>query len=277
MKKIKSVTTKIFTKETNEEYTAAYSEFDINGNEIVAIDNDYDGTENAKNVSHYNKDNRCTKLEVYTSGELSETHDFSYREDGKIVSEIITYADESKSIKNYDYQDLKTVITTVDEDGEQEELEILILDSDGNIIEKTVSDYENTVTLHQKAEYQNGKIAKRVDFDSNGAEIHHRLFTYNDNGLINSIKILSPKNEIMDSSVYGYDNQNREIFRSIGTRAKTETVYNDVELTVIQTTSTTSGQILSSTISVFDQEKNPISEEDFATIKKFEYQYFDEN
>ena len=38
MKKIKSVTTKILTKNTGIEHTAAYSEFDINGNEIIASD-----------------------------------------------------------------------------------------------------------------------------------------------------------------------------------------------------------------------------------------------
>ncbi|MCQ2974975.1 MAG: hypothetical protein MJ211_09200 [Bacteroidales bacterium] len=276
MKKIKSISEIVTSKDTGEKYKRAYTEYDENGNEIVSIDYDFSEAINAKNLTKYDDNNRKIQMQIYTEEDvINETHFYFYNEDGKILKEEIDYSEESKSIKNYNYDANNLTIVTVDENNEIEEKEIIIRNEDNNIIEHKVFDYEGNQTIHEILEYSDKKLTLQKNFDEKDNLTNQRYYKYNDKGQIIFVGVANSRRELLDSSTYEYDEKGREIVRTIGTRGKISTEYNDDEHTVTSITQTGSGQIISQTITTLNEENQTLKEEDFANITDYIYEYFD--
>ena len=275
MENIKSVTTKTTDKESGNCFTNSYIEYDQNGNETVSIDYDYDQTINAKNLTAYDAKNRRVELKIFSDEDtINETHFFEYLSDGKIMKETIVYFGDSKSVKTYEYADNRITLTTVDENGDEEEKEIFVTDSDGNVLEHIVTDYDGEQTSHQISEFENGRVVMTKSLDKHGKEINHRIFKYQDDGQISFAGVLNQKKELLDSNSYQYDEKGREILQTIGARGKITTEYDDENLTCTSTTMSSSGRIVGQTVTTFNEDGRPVREEDFSTIREFEYVYY---
>lgn len=274
--KIKSVTQKTTIKETGARYTNAYSEYDQNGNETLAVDYDFDGSETSKTISKFNENNQKAEMQIYCGDpEPNETHIYEYSSDGRIATETIEYQGGFKSVKSYDYSPGKLILITVDEDGNQEEREEFATDSDGNITEHIVIDYNGEQTLHQTSEFADGKLLISKNLDKDNREIDHRIYKYHDNGKLSFLGILNPKKELMDSYAYEYDDKGRETLQTIGSRGKITTEYDDENRTTTTTTTVGTGRIVNQTVTTYNNDGATIREEDFNTIREFEYTLFE--
>ncbi len=269
----KSITINIFNKETSQEWKASYEEFDKQGNEILSEDYDYDGSVNNKIVTKYDEKNRKKEISIYSTDDfLSERHVLEYiGNTDKILAEEIVYADMSKSIKSYTYEDNKVKIITQDEDEEIEEQEFLELDNDGHIIfKKIIDDFEN-VTTNQRAFYENGKLVKRIEYDENDEETQHSEFKYNADNLLIQVKTIGKNGKIFDYNQFEYDDKGREKIRQIGTRGRVETEYNDELRQVISTTKASTGQIFGTSVTTYDEQGRILEEQDTTETKKYVY------
>lgn len=270
--KIKTSTQKTTFKESGECYTNAYSEYDENGNETLSVDYDESESVVSKTVTKYDDQSRKTELQIFSGeDELNETHYFEYAPDGRISKETIEYQGGFKSVKSYTHSDNGLTITTVDEDGNEEEKEVLVSDADGNVTERTVTDYNGEESLHQVSEYTDGKLIISKNLDKDGSEINHRIFKYQEDGKISFVGILNPKKELLDSYSYQYDEKGREVLQTIGTRGKITTEYDDENRTTTVVTSTGTGQVINQTVTSYDENGMTIREEDFSTVREYEY------
>ena len=270
--KIKTSTQKTTFKESGTCYTNAYSEYDENGNETLSIDYDESGVAVSKTITKYDDQNRKIELQIFSGDdELNETHFFEYGSDGRISKETIEYQGGYKSIKSYTHSENGLTITTIDEDGNEEEKEVLVSDANGNVTEHTITDYNGEQSLHQVSEYADGKLIISKNLDKDGSEINHRIFKYQDDGKLTFIGILNPGKELLDSYSYQYDEKGREILQTIGTRGKISTEYDDEKHTTTVVTSTGTGQIVNQTVTSFNEDGMTIREEDFNTIREYEY------
>lgn len=270
--KIKSVAQKTTFKETGASYTNSYSEYDENGNETLSIDYDESGSVVSKTVTKYDDKNRRIEIQIFSDeDELNETHSFEYAPDGRISQETIEYQGGYKSVKSYSHSTNGLTIITVDEDGNEEEKEVLVSDDNGNVTEHTITDYNGEQSLHQVSEYADGKLIISKNLDKDGNEINHRIFKYQDDGKLSFIGILNPGKELLDSYSYQYDEKGREIMQTIGTRGKISTEYDDEKHTTTVVTSTGTGQIVNQTVTSFNEDGMTIREEDFGTVRDYEY------
>ncbi len=272
---IKSVTQKTTIKETGRTFTTAYTEYDAKGNEILSIDYDDNGEVLSKNVTKYNEQGRRTELTIFSDEEtVNETHFYEYTPEGRAAKETIEYEGGFKSVKTYQYTDGGLTLITVDEDGNTEETEKFATDKDGNVTEHTVIDYNGEQTLHQMSEFADGKLIITKNLDRDGREIDHRIYKYDEAGRMSFLGILNPKKELLDSHAYQYDDRGREILQTIGSRGKITTEYNDELRTVTVITSTGTGNIVNQTVSTYNEDGKIVKEEDFNTVREYEYSYF---
>ena len=270
--KIKTSTQKTTFKETGDSYTNAYSEYDENGNETLSVDYDESGSVVSKTVTKYDDQNRRVELQIFSGeDELNETHYFEYASDGRVSEETIEYQGGFKSVKSYTQSDNGLTITTVDEDGNEEEKEVLVSDADGNVTERTVTDYNGDQSLRQVSEYVDGKLIISKNLDKDGSEINHRIFKYQEDGKLSFVGILNPEKELLDSYSYQYDEKGREVLQTIGTRGKITTEYDDENHTTTVVTSTGTGQVVNQTVTSYDENGMTIREEDFSTVREYEY------
>ena len=226
----------------------------------------------SKTVTKYDDKNRRIEIKIYSDEEeLNETHSFEYAPDGRLNQETIEYQGGFKSVKSYIHSDNGLTITTVDEDGNEEEKEVLVSDADGNVTEHTITDYNGEQSLHQMSEYADGKLIISKNLDKDGSEINHRIFKYQEDGKLSFVGILNPKKELLDSYSYQYDAKGREILQTIGTRGKISTEYDDEKHTTTVVTSTGTGQIVNQTVTSYNEEGMTIREEDFSTVREYEY------
>lgn len=270
--KIKTITQRTTVKESDTVYTNAYSEYDENGNETLAVDYDFDGAETSKTVTKYNDRNQRTEMQIFCGeDEPNETHFYEYTPEGRIAKETIEYQGGFKSIKTYDHTPNNLTITTVDEEGNVEEKEEFTTDADGNVTEHLITDYNGDISLHQVSQFENGKVIIAKNLDKDGRETDHRIYKYQDDGKLSFMGILNPKKELLDSYAYQYDEKGRETLQTIGSRGKITTEYDDEARTVTSTTSTGTGRIVNQTITTSNEDGATIREEDFNTIREFEY------
>ena len=80
--------------------------------------------------------------------------------------------------------------------------------------------------------------------------------------------------KLLDSHAYQYDDRGREILQTIGSRGKITTEYNDELRTVTVITSTGTGNIVNQTVSTYNEDGKIVKEEDFNTVREYEYSYF---
>ena len=270
--KIKTLTQKTTIKESGTIYTNAYSEYDQNGNETLAVDYDYDGSETSKTVTKFNDRNQKTEMQIFCGeDEPKETNFYDDTTKGRIAKETIVYQGVFKSIKTYEHNPNSLIITTVDEDGNVEEKEEFTTDADGNVTEHLITDYNGDISLHQVSQFENGKVIIAKNLDKDGRETDHRIYKYQDDGKLSFMGILNPKKELLDSYAYQYDEKGRETLQTIGSRGKITTEYDDEARTVTTTTATGTGRIVNQTITTNNEDGATIREEDFNTIREFEY------
>lgn len=276
-KHIKSITIVVTDKINDNKHEASYTEFDFNGNEVLSIDRDIDGSINAKNVSVYDVNNNRVEMMIYSFDESvpDEKHIF-YRNDNHIIEKtVIEYLDGSKSVKTYKRENLKLTIETVDEEGQIEEKEIDILDDADNIIEKKVWDYEGTLTLFTTQQFDDkNQMVKQYFFDAKGEETNHRAYSYNSDGNLLKMLVLNPQGELIDSRVYNYDEKGRILSSQTGTRSITNYEYDDENNIEIQTVIGANGVEVSRTQIFKNSEGKTVKEDNFAVLRESEYEYY---
>ncbi len=210
-KKIKTI--KSFTSyhdSPEENYLNSFIEYDQAGNVIKT--EAYSGSNEleSKTETKYNEEGKIiSEINYMSLDEVSEELIYERNAEGNISKITVKYADGSYSIKTYTRtdNDKSVQIEITDDEGEFEGREFFKLNDKGEILEKKIIDYNESIEEYQVNEFNDfGKIAKQTEYSEDGLEFE-TIFKYNDNQqLVSRIKINRNK-ELVEKINLKYDDK----------------------------------------------------------------------
>lgn len=196
-------TVAIFVKNEFGEYQASYEEINENGLPEIQVRLTPEETVDVKLDYFYNEKKQLTE-EIHFMG-TEETHrvHLTYDENDKVLTEKTLYPDGAFTLKKLE-RDLKENSIRVlveDEDGEKEGEEFRRFDSEGNVLEESIEDFENeTKTGHQTTYDDFGNPLSRMVTNEEGSTLKETFeYERNEAGKLISVDILDeddfPKRE----------------------------------------------------------------------------------
>jgi len=266
---------------------------DENGNQIS--ETVYDENEAIENQTlfKFNQNNQLIEKKVVNSEDDSEEHFyFEYNEEGKLVKQILKYADGSLTLEKIVYQQNEVITYISDEDNNFEGSRKRILNENNLIAEEIVVDDDNNVAEHFLYEYNDaGFMSKKTELDENLDILSVRTMKYDEKGNLTEILDLTPDGDIINQRNSEYNDQNQPIkevvddyvinyyYNEAGKRVKDEiinpkgdieslTEYDFDEDRLVQTISFNKGNIR------FD-ESNIKSLKSLFIISRLEYSFYD--
>lgn len=176
--------------EEDKTYKSSYREFDPNEN--VLIDETYlsDGTVDRKYEYQY-KGNKLVDEKLYYGGDELSEH-ISYEYDGEyLVKKYVHYQDETKDVIHHEYDDNGNLIrkTTVNNDGETEETEIMEYEADRVVSYSVYEDEEDSPSVIERWTYdENGEVTDYYNYDEFEGYITTVKSSYDENGRLYQTK-----------------------------------------------------------------------------------------
>lgn len=248
--------------------------FDENGNNILERIYDDDGNFESQIATKYDEKNRIVEQQNFLSEEeLGEKVNYIRDEEGKISKEIIEYPDGSQSIKTYNRDGNVLIINIEDDEGEFEGTEQYTLNSNNDILEKTVFDEDNKLSEKFKNEFNDkNKVVKSIEYEN---ETISFIADYEYDSNDNNTKIIKKnhKNEIVDSIVREFDENNRIILEKFGRHYIVKTSYNDDQHSKVEERFDLNGNIQFSIESFYDETGKILEERTPFSVTKYTYEY----
>lgn len=278
---VKSVTTfSIDKRHPDISYKNSYIEYNSNGYVIEATEWSAGGDIESKILTNYNANNKVIEEINYISEDEITEHSFFTRNDDDSVKTIeILFADESKTIKEFEHnsEERSRTITIFNEDGEFEGNEFYKLDNAGNVLEKVILNFNKK--LEEKLVFvynENGQILQEDQVDERNIILSSRRFTYDDMENLIEIITINDKNNIIEKVVTSYDDKKRIVEQIIKGSYLVKISYDDENHCKTEERFT-SGSQLNYIMTTFFNEKGMITEEQtYSNIIKYEYDYFDD-
>jgi len=162
----------------------------------------------------YNYDNEnLTKETTFRNGDIESIITYTYKSNKQLITEI-TETDWLKTEKNFEYNDLNQLVNIA--------YTFIYYDNSGQVIDErefnAPREYVNNQLVKEweywggfnTYEYNNGKLATKIDYTANGEKHHITRFKYSNDLLIEEKKETNA-GSLMYLKRYKYDSRNRLI------------------------------------------------------------------
>jgi len=233
MTKVKRLTVFLLPANTENKIVQSETEFDMYENETFSVKYFEDGGIEHKVVAKFDEKGKKTEeINYFDENEISEHYYFTRNSAGLVENVKIKYADGSESIKYYkrENNNKQITITTVDDNGDLEEKEILIFDDNENVLERTLFDEDNKQTeKHINTYNDKNQLLHHKEFDADNKLSSEKEYEYNEAGSLLKRITYTPSGKIVDFIMMTYDAQNRPIEHKLGNRYTIKYSYNEAE------------------------------------------------
>lgn len=275
--KIKKITATTHIKGESA-YVSSVLEYDENQNETLSVNYTLTGELDGKEESRYDAaGNKIENLHYFTEDEVSNHHFFEFNADNRLLKERISYADGSETIRSYarDTQNNAITITSVDDEGDLEEKEIVKLDAENRMLEQTIWDEDELIKEHHIIERDDdGRVVKMINLDEHGKTISQTLQEFNQAGNITKRISLNAKGALADSVLYSYDEQNRLIETKVGSRLLIKNEHNDEKGSETEIRVNASGMVEDRNTTYLNEHGRITKEEGLDANIEYEYEYY---
>jgi len=280
VRKIKSITTyQIDDSDSDSKFISAYTEYNETGNEVLS-ETYYDENELESKVERiYNSRGEIIEEITYLDATEIGEHTFFKRNEQNRIAEILShYADGSKQIKKYEYNDAENTltITTYDDDDAIEEREFFRFDSDRNILEHSTFDENLKLKERQENSYdENSKLLRRKEYDAKNKFTVERVLVYNEFEKIEKQISLNKNNKPIGSILFNYDDKGRLIEQRIANSHVIRFAYTDEPRTEKEEHFDANGILTYSTTKYYDQNNLLTQANTLTGTLKYSYLFFD--
>jgi hypothetical protein len=240
----------------------SYTEMDEKGNLLLEIK--YDDAEEIeeKYVYTFDEVNKLVEEISYLSeNEIAEHKTYEYNPEGILVKAFKHYADGSKDIIQYHYDQLGNLntITTTDSDNETEAKEVLEWQNK-NLTKKEVYEFDELVLKESRTHDKQGNRTEEIRWTPEDGNTRTEFF-YNDNNDL--IKNLTYNNEekLISKTLYSYDDKGKLVladYESVRSKNTTTIIYDDNGNAIEQTETNGSGEINNRAIRKFNDRNEVI-------------------
>lgn len=205
------------------------------------------------------------KETLETDGQISESVERVFDQNGRIISETKNYQEGGSDITYYTYEGDKLILkATSDSDGEEGEKEIWEYQNDKLIKEIKVDLFGETV-YEREYEYDNeGHISSLTEISYHNDLPEKTVSLYNEDGRLNIEKRYDGKGNLIARTIIEYDENNRPgLYEEENVRGKklTSLKYDDAGNNILQEERDQNGELLSSVKREFDNEGRQLSAE----------------
>ena len=206
MDKIKSI--KVIIENENEKFLKEFREYNIEGKELIKEIYQGPNLLEEKNITKYNDKGQI--VEEINFGENNELNTkITYNRDinGNVNEIIIEFADSSKTIKSYNYEnnDKTIIITEKSDEGEFEGMTKIIRDNKGNVVESQQISESNEILEKHLFEFDdNGNILKDTFFQKLNISTITK-FNYDEKKNLIKRVISSSEGKTIDWAIFKYD------------------------------------------------------------------------
>ncbi len=244
------------------------------------------GEEQIVSKTTYHPDfDKITLEEQYgATGELEQSTEFTYDEDGFLIREVLKeadgtvmeeksyeadghkrvareylhYADGSRDIISYTYDDEGNIIKklTVDADGDVEETEEFQYE-EGHLILEVKRDESGELVVETKYHYEDGKLLGIESQDGIEGADYRRVYTYNDKGHRESVMLYDADDNPLERVLLEADEKGRPVKVVEENRQKKNTLhlrYDDTGNVVFQEEFDLNGALVSRVERTYDKE-----------------------
>ncbi|PLX00097.1 MAG: hypothetical protein C0593_01735 [Marinilabiliales bacterium] len=181
------------------------TEFDDNGNEILRIEYNPDGSIEQKTSREFDEQNRIISEKVFSEGEIVENKFWEYDSNGRAVKEIQKYIDGSYDTTTIIYNEDGEVTErrTTDDEGEEAGKEIMVREN-GLLKQHTMYDDFGEVEADEENFYdEENRLIKKISLNLEGEKETIEI-TYNEHGQIYREILLNEDGKIMERNTYTY-------------------------------------------------------------------------
>jgi YD repeat-containing protein len=242
----------------SEKALQSYNEYDPQGNLLLEISYDPEGSITEKNEYAWDAAGRLIRSVIYgDDGEILEKTEIHRDGKGNPVQEFIHYLDGSVDKVEYRYENelLKEKIQH-NEDDEQESRETYDYE-DGRIVLLERYDEEDRLVYQAKNTFENGVIRESRIWSSVEGETYTLVTLFNKEGRRLEECRYDEKEKMIERNLYEEDDKGRVIKvveEDRNRKNTTELEYNDKDLLVYQVETDVHGQVVSEVHREYDSE-----------------------
>lgn len=276
-KKVRLIKTYVRPSLNDDELLMMIREFDMAGNQIYVKEYDDDKTIIFENKLTFENNKLTSEETISYVDNYGEKKSYQYDETGKVISEKIEYDGGWFSIKKYERDAVNRVlkITCFDEDDEIEETSQTEYDENGNILCYKELDEDNKVKQMIINKFrEDGLIVLKEEYEDSkkAIKIHH--YYYNEDNKITAIQTLNSSERCIDWVKIQYDENGHPQEQLTMSGAKLVLDYSEDGKTVTETTISGSGEILSISKTIKNENGDLSEEHGVDSIKRYVYEYF---
>jgi len=280
--KTKKITTyhSISDDEQTDRYVSAISEFDANEHEILSISYTPDGEIEHKTVYKYNDDGlKIAETNYFDEDEVSDSHVFEYNAQKLLIKEVTSFIDGSETIKTIvrDEQAKTVTVSSHDDEGELEDMEWVQLNAENRVIERKLFDEDEKIKEHFTYIHDDaGNVLNAKEYDENGNLYRETVQEFNSYNEPTKRIVKNAKGEIVDYTIYTYDDKNRVLEVKFGNRYLIKHEYNAENNSHTEMRILGSGQMDEKVTYIYNSEGKTIREERLDSTLEYDYEYADE-
>jgi hypothetical protein len=298
-KKIKSITLfkkdyinrQISTDQQDEKgYKYSFTSFDERGNLTLDVKYDTDGKTDEKYSYSFDDQGRLTEEISYLSEtEIAEHKTYEYNPEGKLMRAFKHYADGSKDMIQYAYDEqgyLRSKIT-LDSDNEPESRETFEWENN-NLVKKEVYEFEELTLREMNVFDDKGNRVENAVWTPEDGNTRTENFYNDKNELIKSLTY-NNDDKLISKTIYSYDSKGKLVladYESVRNKNTTTILYDEQGNATEQTEANEHGEInnqairkyndrneVIETMVVIDLHGKGLNQEYLLT---YEYTYFNE-
>ncbi len=268
----------------------SYTELDEKGNLLLEIK--YDDAEEVeeKYVYAFDDQNKLVEEISYLSeNEIAEHKTYEYNPEGLLIKAFKHYADGSKDIIQYQYdqEGRPEAITTTDSDNETEAKEVLEWEKK-NLINKEVYEFDELVLKEIKTYDEQGNRTEELKWTPEDGNTRMEYYFNQKNDLIKSLTY-NNEDKLISKILYTYDDKGKMLladYESVRSKNTTTIVYDENGNAIEQTETNAAGEINNRAIRKYN-DRNEVIETSVIIdlhgsginqeyILNYEYEYFGE-
>ncbi len=274
MNNIKSI--KAIIDNGDEKFVKEYREYYADGKEIIKETYFAPNQIEEKNITNYNEKGLISDEVNYGENNELNTKTVYYRDNNDKVNEIIIeFADGSKTIKSYSYENNGKTIIVLEksDDGEFEGKEKITTDDKGNIIESQIISEDDKILEQHKYEFnENGNILNETRFQ-NSKIISVTKYYYDDKKNVNKRVTSNSKGESIDWAIFKYDENGNLAEQQFGDHTLYKTEYNESKKPIIEQKINAMGIVEYCKKYEYNNNGELVKEEDLSETTYYEYTY----
>lgn len=275
MSKIKSI--KSIVENENDKFLKEFREYNSEGKELVK--EIYLGPDQLeeKNITKYNEKGLIVEEINYgQNNELNTKTIYNRDTNGNVSEIIIEFADSSKTIKSYNYENNGKIVTVIEksDEGEFEGMTRIIRDDNGNIVESHVFSENNEIIEKHLFEFDDkGNILKDTFFQKSNISTITK-YNYDENKNLIKRVISSSDGKIIDWAIFNYDEKGNLVEQQFGDHTLYKIEYNENDKPIIEQKVNAMGVVDYYKKYEYNSENELIKEEDIDEVTNYEYTYY---